>query len=129
VVPSRVRFCEVESGCPKVEESGISELGIKDKLFEVGNSGGVDKQMQWQDSDILIIKGAVIIIRVPREVVGFIGGTWLVDKFEVEFSQLWKVVGNVATDFLGVAVIFQVQVVCKDVNLMRGSHQEMMPSE
>jgi hypothetical protein len=73
-------------GGPQVEEIGIRKLGIQNEVFQVGDSRCVDEQMRWQDGDILIIKGPVIIIRAAGQVVSFIGGTRLIDEFEVELS-------------------------------------------
>jgi hypothetical protein len=85
--------------------------------------------MRQQDGDILIIERPIIIIRAAGEVVGFVGGARLIDKFEVKFSQFWEIARDTVSNFLGVLVILQVRVVCKDVNLMWGSHQEVTPSK
>jgi hypothetical protein len=62
----------------------------------------------WQDSDVLIIKGAIIVVGAVREVVSFIGSTGLIDKFKVEFGHLQEIMCNMVTDFLGVLVVLQV---------------------
>jgi hypothetical protein len=108
MVPSGIRFCEIKMGCPLVEEVGVHELGIKNKLLKVGDGRHVDKQVGRKDGNILIIKGAIVIVGVAGEVVGFIGGTRFVDEFKVKFRQLQEIVGNMLADFLGVPVIFQV---------------------
>jgi hypothetical protein len=46
MVPSRIIVSEVEAGCPEVEEIGICELGIKDKLFDVRDCGRVNEQVR-----------------------------------------------------------------------------------
>jgi hypothetical protein len=53
MVPRRIRFSEVKVGGPQVEEIRMCELGINNKLFEVGDSGCMDKQMRRQNGDIL----------------------------------------------------------------------------
>jgi hypothetical protein len=77
-------------------------------MFQVSNSGGVDKQMRRQDGDILVVEGTVIIVRVAGEVISPIGGTGFVDKFEVKVGHLWEVSGDVVTNLLGVSIILQV---------------------
>jgi hypothetical protein len=129
MVPGRIRFSEVKTGCPEVEKIGVCKLCVKDKLFQVRDSGCVDKQVRWEDSDILVVEGAIIIVWVAGEVVSLIGGAGLVDEFKVKFSHLWEIACNTVTDFLWVPVILQVQVVCKDTNFMWGSHEKVTPSE
>jgi hypothetical protein len=70
-----------------MEEIRVHKLGIQNKLFQVRDSGCVDEQMRWQDGDILVIEGAIVIIRVAGEVVGFVGRARLVDKFKIKFSH------------------------------------------
>jgi hypothetical protein len=70
-----------------VEEIGVRKLGVKNKLFQVRDGGCVDEQMRRQDGYILVIKGAIIIVRAAGEVVSFVGCARLVDKFEIEFSH------------------------------------------
>jgi hypothetical protein len=72
-----------------MEEIGIRKLGVKNELFQVGNSGGVDEQMRGEDGYILVVKGAIVIIRAVGEVVGFVGRARLVDEFKIEFSHFW----------------------------------------
>jgi hypothetical protein len=128
-VPCRIRFSEVKVGGPWVEEIRMRKLGIENKLFQVRDSGCVNEQMRQQNGDILIIKGAIVVIRAAGEVVSFISGARLIDKLEVEFSHFRKVTRDVAANFLGVAVVFQVWMVHKDTNLMWRSHQEVAPSK
>jgi hypothetical protein len=74
-------------GGPQLEKIRVSELGIEDEVLQVGDSGSMDKQVGWQNSDILIVEGPVIVVRAAREVVSFIGSTRLVHKFKVKFSH------------------------------------------
>jgi hypothetical protein len=48
----------------------------------------MDEQVGWQDSDILIIKGTIIIVGVAGEMVSLISGAGLVDEFKVELGHL-----------------------------------------
>jgi hypothetical protein len=129
VVLGRIGFSEVKAGGSQVEEFRVRKLSIEDKLFQVRDSGGMDKQMRGQDSDILVVERAVIVVRAVWEVVRLVSGPRLIDKFKIEFCHFREVVGNTAANFLGMAIIFQVRVVREDANLMRGSNQEMAPSE
>jgi hypothetical protein len=95
-------------GGPLVEKDGFGELGIKDQLFNVRDGASMDKQVWGEDSDDLVIEGAIIVIRAAGEVVSFVHDTRLVHKFEVEFSHLWEVASDMAADLLGVVVVFQI---------------------
>jgi hypothetical protein len=129
MVPSGIGFHKIEVGGPKVEEIRARKLSIQNKLFQVRDSGCVDEQMRGQDGYILIIEGAVVIIRAVREVVSFVGHARLVDKLKVELSHLGQIVGDAAANFLQVSVVFEVRVICQDTNFMWGPHQEVTPSE
>jgi hypothetical protein len=119
----------MEAGGPCVEKVGVRQLGVENELFKVRDSGGMDEQVWGQNSNILVVKGAVIIVRAAREVVCLIGGSRLIDKLKIEFRHFQEVVCNAAADFLRVAVVLQVRVVCEDTDFMRGANQEMAPSE
>jgi hypothetical protein len=80
-------------------------------------------------SDILIIKGTIVIVRAAGEMVSLIGGAGLVHKFKVEFGHFGEIVGNMATDFVGVTIVFQVQVIGQDSDFVGGAHKEVTPSE
>jgi hypothetical protein len=129
VVPGRIGFSQVKAGSPQVEEFRVCKLGIEDKLFQVRNSGRMDKQMRGQNSDILVVEGAVVVVRAAREMIRLISGPRFIDKLKIEFHHFQEVAGNTAANFLGMAVILQVRVVCEDMDLVRRSDQEMVPSE
>jgi hypothetical protein len=108
MVPGRIILSEVKARGLEMEEVGVRKLGIQDKLFEIRDGRGVDKQMGWQDSDILVIEGAIVVVRVARQVIGLIGGAGLVDKFKVELSHFREIASDPVADLLWVAIIFQV---------------------
>jgi hypothetical protein len=129
MVPGGVGFGEIKTGGPKVEKVGAGKLRIENQSFQIGNGGRMNEEMGWQDGDVLVIEGTIIIIGSAGEVVGFIGSAWFVDKFKVEFRHLREIVCYTAANFLWVSVVLQVRVVREDVNLMWGAHKQMTPSQ
>jgi hypothetical protein len=92
-------------GGPRAEEIGMRLLGVEDELFEIRDGSGMNEQVRGQDGDILIIQGAIIIIRVAWEVVRFIWGARLIDKLEIEFRHSREIAHNATANFLGMAVV------------------------
>jgi hypothetical protein len=55
MIPSRVRLGEVKMGGPLLEQAQVRKLGIKNKLFEVQDGRGMDEEVGWEDSNILVV--------------------------------------------------------------------------
>jgi hypothetical protein len=123
MVPGGIGSRQIEAGGPQVKKFRVRQLGVEDQLFQVRDGGRVDKQVRGQNCDILVVKGAIIIVGAAREVIRLVGGPRLIDKLKVKFRHFREIACDTAANFLGMAVVFQVQMVCEDANLVWGADQ------
>ena len=75
----------------------------------------------------MIIVVSWVEVRATGEGIGFVLFSWEVSKSEVVVCEAGNVASDTSIDMLGVAVIFQVLMVCIDCDRVGGSYQEMSP--
>ena len=92
-----------------------------DAVIQGGCGGGVDEKCLWEYSDVVIVIGTLIEVRLSGEGICFVSSSQLVDKLEVIICQFRKVAGYASVDALWVAIILEIFMVSEDDNGVWGT--------
>ena len=106
---------------PVGDEGRVVSLGGNNGGVEVHSGNGIKKEGVQEGEDMVVIVGTSIMVGMVGQGISTVGHPWFMEKVNVVVSEGEDVMGKVAVDFLGAAVVLKVLVVGEDINNEFGS--------
>jgi len=108
---------------PAFECGKMSGLTVEAGLLDVSVADGIYEEVIGEGGDVMIVGGAVCIVRVTREGVGFVSGTCTVNKGNIVVPKCENISRDPSVDYLGAMEILKILVVSNNDHLVAGTHE------